>query len=106
MRAIPPAALLLGLLGFVPFLWGALCLYSPALTALGQDWLGARFVGPYVQLYYGALICVSCRAFCGALPRARKTAHGGQRLRIVHAAGPMGLFHDRRWPGQYRNQPD
>ena len=23
---------------------------------LGQDWLGARFNGPYVQLYYGTII--------------------------------------------------
>jgi hypothetical protein len=56
MRQIPPAALLLGLAGLIPFLWGAATLYLPALAQWGQTTIGPRFVGPYIQLYYGALI--------------------------------------------------
>jgi len=56
MRKIPPSALILGLAGLIPFLWGAATLYVPGLAAWGQDWLGPRFVGPYVQLFYGTII--------------------------------------------------
>ncbi len=55
-RQIPRAPLLLGLAGLLPFLWGALTVQIPALGAWGQMNLGGRFVGPYVQLFYGAVI--------------------------------------------------
>lgn len=56
MNAIPRSALLLGLAGLIPFLWGALTLYVPAAYDWGQSTLGGRFIGPYVQLFYGAVI--------------------------------------------------
>ncbi len=56
MTQIPRSALLLGLAGVIPFAWGALTLVVPAAWEWGQSALGSRFVGPYVQLYYGAVI--------------------------------------------------
>lgn len=56
MRQIPRAALILGLAGVIPFAWGALTVLVPALADWGAVSLGPRFVGPYVQLFYGAVI--------------------------------------------------
>ena len=56
MTQIPRSALLLGLAGVLPFVWGALTLLSPALGDWALDTLGGRFTGPYVQLYYGVVI--------------------------------------------------
>jgi signal transduction histidine kinase len=56
MQPIPRAALILGLAGVIPFAWGAATLYVPGAWDWGTAVLGARFVGPYVQLAYGAVI--------------------------------------------------
>ena len=56
MTKIPRSALILGLAGLIPFLWGAATLLSPSLAQWGQSALGGRFVGPYVQLFYGTII--------------------------------------------------
>ncbi|MGY9047257.1 membrane protein [Puniceibacterium antarcticum] len=56
MNAVPRSALILGLAGVIPFLWGALTLISPGLADFGQDAFGPRFIGPYVQLSYGIVI--------------------------------------------------
>ncbi len=56
MTGIPRAPLLLGLAGLIPFLWGALSVLRPEVAAWGAGALGPRFVGPYVQLFYGAVI--------------------------------------------------
>ena len=56
MRQIPAAPLILGLAGLIPFVWGALTLLLPELQAWGAARLGPRFVGPYVQLFYGSVI--------------------------------------------------
>lgn len=56
MTQIPRAPLLLGLAGLIPFLWGAATAVSPALASLGQQYMGPRFIGPYVQLFYGSVI--------------------------------------------------
>ena len=56
LRDIPIAALLLGLAGLIPFVWGALTLVVPGLAEFGASRLGPRFVGPYVQLFYGSVI--------------------------------------------------
>lgn len=53
---IPRAPLLLGLAGVIPFVWGALTVLFPQLGLWGLEHLGGRFVGPYVQLFYGAII--------------------------------------------------
>lgn len=56
MNRIPPAPLLLGLAGLIPFIWGAATLLAEPLAIWGQQNLGPRFVGPYVQLFYGSVI--------------------------------------------------
>jgi len=56
MQQIPRSALILGLAGLIPFLWGALTLLVPELAVLGINTIGSRFVGPYVQLFYGSVI--------------------------------------------------
>ena len=56
MTQIPRSALILGLAGTIPFLWGAATLFSEPLAAAGLRWLGPRFVGPYVGLSYGTII--------------------------------------------------
>lgn len=56
MRTIPLSALLLGLAGLLPFLWGALTTLLPGFGMQVSGVIGGRFVGPYVQLYYGAVI--------------------------------------------------
>lgn len=56
MSQIPRSALLLGLAGVIPFAWGALTLVVPTAQIWGAEHLGPRFVGPYVQLFYGSVI--------------------------------------------------
>lgn len=56
MNRIPTAALILGLAGVIPFAWGALTLLSEPLSDWGVRALGPRFIGPYVQLFYGSVI--------------------------------------------------
>ncbi|MFW2541161.1 DUF3429 domain-containing protein [Primorskyibacter sp. 2E107] len=53
---IPRAALLLGLAGVIPFAWGALTTLSAPLAQFSAQTLGGRFTGPYIQLFYGAII--------------------------------------------------
>ena len=53
---IPRAALILGLAGLIPFVWGVFTQLSPALGDWGIVTLGPRFVGPYVSLSYGVVI--------------------------------------------------
>ncbi|MAN13781.1 MAG: DUF3429 domain-containing protein [Dinoroseobacter sp.] len=56
MQTIPRPALLLGLAGLIPFLWGALTVALPDLAAWGWNTFGPRFIGPYIQVFYGAII--------------------------------------------------
>lgn len=53
---IPKSALLLGLAGLVPFVWGLATQLLPVLGDWGTLTLGPRFVGPYVSLSYGIVI--------------------------------------------------
>ena len=53
---IPPAALWLGLAGLLPFVWGVVTMAAPAAALQTVAWIGPRFVGPYVGLFYGAVI--------------------------------------------------
>jgi hypothetical protein len=53
---IPHPALLLGLAGLLPFLWGVGTLLSPTLHTLTLDTIGPRFTGPYVLIAYGTII--------------------------------------------------
>jgi multidrug transporter EmrE-like cation transporter len=56
MTPIPRSALILGLAGLIPFLWGTATELSPSLTDAGLRWFGPRFIGPYVGLAYGTII--------------------------------------------------
>lgn len=56
MTRIPTAPLALGLAGLIPFVWGAVTYLNGDLAAWGAGALGPRFVGPYVQLFYGSVI--------------------------------------------------
>ncbi|CUH39224.1 hypothetical protein JSE7799_01947 [Jannaschia seosinensis] len=53
---IPRSALLLGLAGLLPFFWGVVTMYSDAAAQLTLATIGPRFIGPYVGLFYGAVI--------------------------------------------------
>lgn len=53
---VPRSALILGLAGLIPFVWGVLTLVWNDAAALGLAILGPRFIGPYVQLAYGTVI--------------------------------------------------
>ena len=53
---IPFAALLLGLAGLIPFVWGAITVVFPDLALWAARIIGPRFVGPYVQIAYGTVI--------------------------------------------------
>ena len=55
-QRVPTAPLLLGLAGLLPFLGGALTYLNAELALWGTKALGPRFVGPYVQLFYGSVI--------------------------------------------------
>jgi hypothetical protein len=56
MKDIPKSALVLGLAGLIPFLFGAGTLLSDPLAAFGMETFGPRFIGPYVQIFYGTII--------------------------------------------------
>ena len=56
MSTLPRSALLLGLAGVLPFIWGVATMYSEPLMQWTGTTLGGRFVGPYVQLFYGSVI--------------------------------------------------
>ncbi|WP_299829128.1 DUF3429 domain-containing protein [uncultured Roseobacter sp.] len=56
MARIPTAPLILGLAGLIPFVWGAATTLNGALASWGADALGPRFIGPYIQLFYGSVI--------------------------------------------------
>lgn len=56
MNKIPTAPFVLGLAGLIPFLWGAATYLNDPLHSWGTAALGSRFVGPYIQLFYGSVI--------------------------------------------------
>lgn len=56
MTPIPRPALILGLAGLIPFVWGAITVLNPDLADWTAHSIGPRFAGPYVMLFYGAII--------------------------------------------------
>ena len=56
MTAIPRSALILGLAGLTPFLWGAANELFPATVGWSGAWLSPMFMGTYVILTYGVVI--------------------------------------------------
>jgi hypothetical protein len=53
---IPRSALILGLAGLLPFLWGALNVLYPPSLAWGGAMVSPMFKGTYVSLTYGTVI--------------------------------------------------
>lgn len=56
MTTIPRSALVLGVMGLLPFFWSLATQLSPALADFGLRLFGLRFVGPYTGLAYGTII--------------------------------------------------
>ena len=53
---IPRPALLLGLVGLIPFLWSAATHLSPALASSAAQILSPMFLGAYVGLTWGTVV--------------------------------------------------
>ncbi|MGJ8622877.1 MAG: DUF3429 domain-containing protein [Yoonia sp.] len=87
MTQIPRSALILGLAGLLPFVWGALTIVFPDLAFWGQANLGGRFIGPYVQLFYGAVILsfMSGVLWGFATKAEGRTATAGYALSVIPA---------------------
>ncbi len=56
VEPIPRTALILGVAGLTPFVWGAATGLSPALAAWGGRFMGPLFIGSYISLTYGTVI--------------------------------------------------
>lgn len=56
MTRIPAPALILGLAGLLPFLWGAVTAHLPGLAPSLAPWLPGRFAGAAVLQGYGIVI--------------------------------------------------
>ncbi|SMX30808.1 DUF3429 domain-containing protein [Actibacterium lipolyticum] len=56
MTQIPRTALWLGVAGLVPFVWGTVTLMSESAAGFGVAQFGPRYIGPYVQIFYGTVI--------------------------------------------------
>jgi hypothetical protein len=80
---IPRSALVLGLSGLLPFLWGVATLLSPALAQLTLDVIGPRFIGPYVLIAYGVVIlCFMSGVLWGFAARGAEMAWTGYALSV------------------------
>ncbi len=78
---IPRAPLLLGVLGLIPFLWGAATLVSSDLATWGVHTFGPRFTGPFVVLQYGTIIL----AFMSGVLWGFATRASGERAAVGYA---------------------
>lgn len=56
MNSIPRSVMIISLVGLIPFLWGMMTVLAPNLGLWGQATLGSRFIGPFVQVFYGVVI--------------------------------------------------
>ena len=74
-KDISKSALLLGMAGLLPFIWGAVTMFNPDLAVWTTRMIGARFVGPYVGLAYGTVILAF---MSGVLWGFSTKADGGQ----------------------------
>lgn len=74
---VPRAALLLGLAGVLPFLWGALGRLAPGVADLSLDVLGPRLTGRTLLLLYGTIIlCFMSGTVWGFATRAGGDGRG------------------------------
>lgn len=56
VEPIPRTALILGVAGLLPFVWGAATGLSPDLARWAGQFVGPLFIGSYVSLTYGTVI--------------------------------------------------
>ena len=69
--SIPRSALLLGLAGLLPFLWGLGTYWLPAINDVATQAFGPRYVAPFVSLTYGGIIlCFMSGVLWGFATRA------------------------------------
>jgi len=80
---IPRPALVLGLSGLLPFLWGVATLLSPALAQLTLDVIGLRFTGPFAMIAYGVVIlCFMSGVLWGFAARGAEARWTGYALSV------------------------
>jgi hypothetical protein len=91
MTRIPASALVLGLAGLLPFLWGAAGILAPGLTAWSLGFLPGRFHGPAVMQIYGLVILSFMAGVIWGFGHVRPGA-GGALLRVVGRAADLGVF--------------
>jgi hypothetical protein len=100
MTAIPRPVLIFGVAGLIPFLWGALTILQPGLADWTIHAIGPRFAGPYVMLFFGAILLAFMSGilwgFAARLQGAQASA--GYALSVIPAlwaffttgGGPIG----------------
>lgn len=81
MKGIPVAALVLGLAGLIPFLWGALNVVYPPSGGWVGSWLPPMYRGTYVSLTYGVVIL----SFMSGVLWGFATRAGGARAAVGYA---------------------
>lgn len=95
MAQIPRSALILGLAGLIPFLWGAATQVSEPLALWGVEWLGPRFIGPYIGLSYGMVIlCFMSGVLWGFATKAEDEAGRFYALSVIPALWAFFLVGD------------
>lgn len=95
MAQIPRSALILGLAGLIPFLWGAVTQFSDGAALWGVAWLGPRFVGPYIGLSYGMVIlCFMSGVLWGFATKAEADAGRFYALSVIPALWAFFLVGD------------
>ncbi|MGB1234165.1 MAG: DUF3429 domain-containing protein [Planktomarina sp.] len=86
MTQIPRSALILGLAGTIPFVWGVITLIFPSIGLSFAQTFGPRFVGPYVQLSYGTVILAFMSGVLwGFAAKADRKAAIGYALSVIPA---------------------
>lgn len=74
MTAVPRAALIIGLAGLLPFLWGTLSALLPALARPVTNLTSQRFAGTELLVDYGVIIlCFMSGALWGFAARGGST---------------------------------
>jgi hypothetical protein len=86
MSAIPRPALILGLAGVLPFLWGAATVLSPGLADLGRAVVGQRLVGVPGLIAYGIVIlCFMSGVLWGFAAKGAEHQWRGYGLSVLPA---------------------
>lgn len=82
---VPFAPFTLGVVGLIPFFWGALTYLIDDLAIWGIQTLGPRFVAPFVLLNYGQIIL----AFMSGVLWGFATKSEGEKAAINYALSTL-----------------